>query len=356
MRRSAPPSSRWVANEWRSVCGLTRSASPARAAARLTAAHACWRASRRPRSPRKSGPPRAGRHVTEREERDARPGHPAADPVERDVADRDEPLLVALADDPDEGTVDRQVVAIESDRLADPESGGIQQLEERPVAQRGRGQRRRAVGARRAVAGRQLGRVTAGRLQEALGLVDGQGLGQQPLRAGQVEVGRDVDGDEPLAVGEAVEALERGRPAPQAARREPGVATPSPAGPRGEVVDGRVGRARPSRATDPARRREVVQVAAIRADRRRGEAAFDVQVGQVRVDRGIEVRHVVGPVSAGPGDPAAPGLRAVEELAGAGQRRGPTGLAAEHLGQLDDPALAVEVARPRSRCDRRARA
>jgi hypothetical protein len=44
-----------------------------------------------------------------------------------------------------------------------------------------------------------------------------------------------------------------------------------------------------------------------------------------------------------PGRPAAPGLRAVEELAGAGQRRGTTGLTAEHLGELDDAALAVEV-------------
>src|SRR5674476_735230 len=32
IRRSAPPSSRWVANEWRSVCGVARPPRPAAAA------------------------------------------------------------------------------------------------------------------------------------------------------------------------------------------------------------------------------------------------------------------------------------------------------------------------------------
>ena len=128
------------------------------------------------------------------------------------------------------------------------------------------------------------GRVAAGRLEQALGLLDGQRLGQEPLRPGQVEVGGDVDADEALAVREPVEALERGRPSAQAARREPRVATPAATRPRREVVDGRVGRRGPA-AADAARRREVVQVAPIGADRRRGEAALDVQVGQVGVDR-----------------------------------------------------------------------
>ena len=49
------------------------------------------------------------------------------------------------------------------------------------------------------------------------------------------------------------------------------------------------------------------------------------------------------PASAGLDDPAAPGLGTVEELAGARQRGRPAGVAAEHLGELDDPPLAVEV-------------
>ena len=186
------------------------------------------------------------------------------------------------------------------------------------------------------------GRVVAGCLEQALGLLDRQRLGQEPLRARQVEVGGHVHADEPFAVREAIEALERGGPSTQAARGEPRVAPPAPTRPRREVVDGGVGRGGPCSA-DVARRGEVVQVAPIRADRRRSQAAFDMQVGQVGDRSRHRGRPRWRPVSAGPGDPAAPGLRAVEELAGAGQRRGTTGLAAEHLGELDDPALAIEV-------------
>ena len=68
-----------------------------------------------------------------------------------------------------------------------------------------------------------------------------------------------------------------------------------------------------------------------------------MQVGQVVVDRARRGAGTLVAGSAGLGDLAAPGLGAVEELAGAGQRRRATGVAAEHLGQLDDPALAVEL-------------
>ena len=47
--------------------------------------------------------------------------------------------------------------------------------------------------------------------------------------------------------------------------------------------------------------------------------------------------------SAGAGDIAAPCLGAVEQLAGAGEGGGAAHVAAEHLGELDDPALSVEV-------------
>ena len=46
------------------------------------------------------------RDVVERDEGRPRTVDPAGQPVERDLADRDEPLLVALADDPDERAVD----------------------------------------------------------------------------------------------------------------------------------------------------------------------------------------------------------------------------------------------------------
>ena len=94
-------------------------------------------ASRRPRSPRNSGPPRVPASTcpaaSQRRPR-AGPG-PAAEPVEGDVADRHEPLPVALADDADEAAVERQVLAVEPERLADPQTGRVQQLQQRPVAQ-----------------------------------------------------------------------------------------------------------------------------------------------------------------------------------------------------------------------------
>ena len=91
------------------------------------------------------------------------PSDPARQPVEGDVADRHQPLLVALADDPDERAVGREVLAVESDRLADPQPGRVEQLQQGPVAQ--------AAGLR--------GRLVAGRLEQALGLRDGQRLGQE---------------------------------------------------------------------------------------------------------------------------------------------------------------------------------
>ena len=42
--------------------------------------------------------------------------------------------MVALADDPDEPTVDREVLAIEPERLAHPQPGRVKELKERPGA------------------------------------------------------------------------------------------------------------------------------------------------------------------------------------------------------------------------------
>ena len=53
-------------------------------------------------------------------------------------------------------------------------------------------------------------------------------------------MGRDVDGDQALAVGERVEPLESRRAPAEAARGEAGIAAPAAARPGGEVVDGRI--------------------------------------------------------------------------------------------------------------------
>ena len=116
------------------MCGLTRPPSPAAAAARLTIAHACCRARRR-RSGRgaagRRGPARRGAAARAR----ARPAS-QADRVEGDLADRHEPLAVALADHPHERAVERDVLEVEVERLRDPQAGGVQQLQQRAVEER----------------------------------------------------------------------------------------------------------------------------------------------------------------------------------------------------------------------------
>ena len=54
------------------------------------------------------------------DERPARAVEPRVEMVDRHLADRHEPLLVALADHPHERAVEREVLAVEPDRLADP--------------------------------------------------------------------------------------------------------------------------------------------------------------------------------------------------------------------------------------------
>src|SRR6476659_796589 len=55
---------------------------------------------------------------------------PTPEPVDRDVADGHEPFAIALPDDPHEAAVEREVLDVESRRLADPEAGSVEQLEQ----------------------------------------------------------------------------------------------------------------------------------------------------------------------------------------------------------------------------------
>src|SRR5688572_6250000 len=54
---------------------------------------------------------------------------------ERHVADRQPPLAVALADDPDAAFRQRDVLQVEVERLAHPQPAGVEQLEQGAVAQ-----------------------------------------------------------------------------------------------------------------------------------------------------------------------------------------------------------------------------
>src|SRR5437868_2883388 len=56
----------------------------------------------------------------------------AAERLHRVAADRDDPLLVPLADDADEPRVEVRRALLQPDRLRDAEAGAVEELDERP--------------------------------------------------------------------------------------------------------------------------------------------------------------------------------------------------------------------------------
>ena len=130
----------------------------------------------------------------------------------------------------------------------DAEAGGVQELEQRPVA---------------------AGRPARGGVQQALhlGLVSVSGS-RRGIR-GRSRWAATSIGDQALPEREPVEALDRGGSAPEARRGEAGIDAAATTGPRGEVAQRGVGALRPV-AGGAARIGEVGQVAAVGADRRRG--------------------------------------------------------------------------------------
>ena len=144
-RRSAPPSRRWVAKRWRSVCGLTPArqarergaAGPGGSAARARpAAPPWWLRKTRRRAPRR----RAGVALG------ARTGRPssryAAQRLAGRPAEQPDPLLAALAQHPDLAAPQVEAAEVRGRELADPQAGGVGGLDERAVAQRERGRGR----------------------------------------------------------------------------------------------------------------------------------------------------------------------------------------------------------------------
>ncbi len=270
MRRSAPPSSRWVANEWRSVCGLIRSPSPAALRSGLDDAEALLPGEPPAAVADEQRPSPIRRHVADRQERRPALRQPPVQPVERHVADRHEPLAVALADDPDECPVDRQLLHVEPERLADPQPGRVEELEERPAAEIRR------------------------RLEEPVDLVDRERLREQPGLARQVDVLGDVDADQPLAEREAVEAADARRTSAERGRGEARIVRPAAARPRGEIAERRIRRPVPLGGAAPGGR-EVVEVAAVGANRGRREPSLGPEIRQEVGDGAIERgrgRHV----------------------------------------------------------------
>ena len=119
MRRSAPPSSRCVANAWRRRwgCGIRRRSVEV--------------SSRRPRVERKSA------FVGAAGELGPRLAEVAGDPVRGLLAERDDPVLRALAvPDVDVLLLEVDVAEVEPDRLGAAQAGRVDELEQRPVAER----------------------------------------------------------------------------------------------------------------------------------------------------------------------------------------------------------------------------
>ena len=137
-RRSAPPSSRWVANEWRSRCGWTRSGS--RPGLRGEPAQDQERAGAREAAA--LGVQEQLRPVARVEERPAA-REVAAQRLHRLAADRDDALLRALADAAHEPCVEVDARLLEADGLADAQARAVEQLDERAVAQVARRRARR---------------------------------------------------------------------------------------------------------------------------------------------------------------------------------------------------------------------
>ena len=134
LRRSQPPSIRWVANECRSVCGVTSLETPAPAG---VVAHQLEH--------RLAGDP-APAMVQEEDVAalGAAQVRPAARKVRARSLDgalphRDDPLLRALAHAPHETLVEVDVRDAQRDELRDPEAGAVEELQHRPVAQAARG-------------------------------------------------------------------------------------------------------------------------------------------------------------------------------------------------------------------------
>ncbi len=258
-RRSAPPSSRWVANEWRRRCGWTRSgSSPALPASRRRMRKAPARVSAPPWALRKS----SGRWRLSR----IRPaaGEVAAQRLDGLAPDRDDALLGALAEAADEPLLEIDAGALEPDRLAHAQARAVEQLDERPVAERAR------AGA-------------DGRLDQALGLAGRERPRQRAPAARQLELGRRIVGARAEQHLVAVEGADRRDAARDRRRRAARGAQRRDVA--GEVVRGRVGR-RPAEEG-----REVGEVAPVRVDGprrepRRGEREEAVDGGVVhsRVD------------------------------------------------------------------------
>ena len=194
-RRSQPPVSRWVANVWRSVCGLircSRPGAPGVAADDLVEALA--------------GQPAAAQ-VDEHAPLGPQPDQLRPPPLEvraqrldRLAADRHDPLLGALAAGAQDAGLEVELGQLEADRLRRAQAAGVHRLEQRAVPQRRRAGSARLLEQPRHLVAAQHLRAAAPRERGARSSEAGSCV--EDLLAAQVAVERAQAGDL---------ALERGR-------------------------------------------------------------------------------------------------------------------------------------------------
>ena len=252
-----------MANECRSTCGL----SVARQAAR--GGRSSLRIFQKPT--RLSGA--AARVEEQPRRRCARPSSSAgravaliaAHPVGRLLADRHEPLLVALADARQVLLVEVQIGGADADQLGDAHAGRVEQLDHRAIAQAAAASRRRA-----ARSARRLPRAT--------------GTSAAPAtRAAAADRRRDCRRRRPIEDQKPVEAADGGDRARDRPRRQPAR----------HLLRGRTPRA-PARSSARARvpapaanAASAAQIARVAFERVVGQPPFDAQM----VEIGVDTRH-----------------------------------------------------------------
>ena len=128
------PASRWVANVWRSVCGLIALAEPR--GARVALDDLVEALARQAAAAVVDEQPRLVAVADELRAAAAEVGADARAVAAR--ADRHEPLLGALAAGAQDAGLEVDVADLEVDRLGGAQAAGVHQLEQRAVAQRGR--------------------------------------------------------------------------------------------------------------------------------------------------------------------------------------------------------------------------
>ena len=197
----------------------------------------------------------------EREQPLARPIHPAPDGIASDIAERHDALLAALAPDADEAAVEVEAGDGEQHEFADPESGGVEELEHGDVAQPF------------------VGRL-AGGAEQLFDLLFAPDLGQVPGDAGDLDERRRVDLDERFDAEELEEAAEAYDVACEGSRLEPLVES-------GEQVGVEVAGADGGGGGEPlfdSPGGEGCEVCAVGRERVLGQAALDAEVLEVALD------------------------------------------------------------------------